>query len=189
MLELETFKERTANINSYKVDAIKAYMILRCISPPRILIVSPNFIYGGDFAEQFKNAGFSVLNMHINWQGLSKKFDRIWNSTANSVVIEGNFIDIPDNEKFTGIYTCVYLYPNKSADYITKIIDSVKNGKFPKSFFYNDQIGKLRLLLLNNESEFHTQVQIFCKEVIEKNREMYKKYLDYFDNKILTVLI
>jgi hypothetical protein len=142
------------------------------------MIVAPEYCDCAGFAQRFKNDGFSVADIKSN------QISRLWNTIETPCIIYGNVDSVPDAAQFPGMYTCVYLYPNKSQDYIKRIRDFIQNGAKPDA-----KISELRVLMLSDDDEFKSRFVAFCTATIENNRNMYKKYCDYFDNKFLTVLL
>jgi hypothetical protein len=178
---------------SYKTDQDKAYSILYCLTPQRILINSPLGVNGKIFANRFKKEGFSVLSVGVfdlmsASAILKNKIKKLWNGKSqNPVLIEGKFSSTEDiAELFTGVYSYVYLYPNSLKGYARMIHDSIvgdNKGAIPNTD--KERLEKIR----NIPEEFNKELGLLTKKYSEINRSLYREHCEIFDNKILTVLL
>ena|SRR5271165_1860502 len=174
----------------YKVAADKAILILKCLSPARIIINSPPFINGSTFAAEFKKCGFNVLSFGKSPLSSRDKelIKNLWHDRQKrSVIIEGYFTDI-DAGIFTEPYSYVYLYPNISSTYsdiITKVLKS--DEPIVESPTITEEIVKLRQLKSKKVAE--REIKKFINDCIKQNRENHKKYCELHNDRVFTVLV
>lgn len=174
----------------YKVASDKAILILKCLSPTRIIINSPPFIDGSTFAAEFKKCGFNVLSFGKNPITLRDRelIKNLWNDKQKrSVIVEGYFTDI-DTDIFTEPYSYVYLYPNIASEYsdlITKVLKS--DEPIIESPTITEEIVKLRQLKPKKVAD--REIKKFIDERIKQNRENHKKYCELNNDRVFTVLV
>lgn len=168
---------------SYRVDEEKAYDILYCLTPPRILVNRPLYVNGRNFVNKFKKEGFSVLSLD---KLDPAKIKKTWNlSSHNPVIIEGCFENTEDIvSNFTGIYSYIYLYPNTTQNYAHQILDHITSDTSN-----TDEIVNIRNLKLKGDPSWKKEFELLVGNCAKKNQTLYKEHCKLFDNKILTVLI
>jgi hypothetical protein len=194
--------------STYKVDSEKAARILKCLTPPHILINSPPFVNGELFATQFKKEGFSVLSIPLgNIEKNKDKISRLWNTEYdNSIIVEGHF-PVIDKNIFTGTYSYVYLYPNVPKEYAKKVMEFVKGTSTVDDPDLQKKIDDLRSIISSEssqplgkkkkstdsrekmEAKFQAEFKKFVDDLLAKNRETYKKHCEHFDDRVFTVLV
>jgi hypothetical protein len=171
---------------AYKVDSEKGYRILRCLTPPRILINSPPFTNAQDFANKFKSEGFSVLCVSdLRSESNQAKIKNIWDRNSNNPIIiqfyEPDIKIILD--LFKGNYSYVYLYPNNPKEYSNQVIE------FLESDLDASSVTVLDPNLINTARKSKKETNSFIKNLLDNNRNTYKEHCTVYDDKVFTILI
>lgn len=177
----------------YKTDIEKGSIILECISPPIILLNGGFGIGKTYFSEQFKKKNFSVMNLpkDKNFESIVD-IDKIQNVLKNRknfdhypIIIEANISDENIISKiFSGNYqnfTYVFMYPNNSKNYRANIQKKLENNEYPmeiKELFEEYKI--------NNNINIINKITLF---LLNKNKEIFKRHLEFFEDKLFTILI
>lgn len=204
--------------NAYKVDIDKGYKILRCISPPIILLNSPPAMDKTEFIKKFRDDGYSILSdvSDLSDDKQIKKIHQILtdrkykNMDHTPLIIDANIINENliikiFNDNFNN-FTYVFLYPNNSKLYKEHITNYLSN-KTSQNLFDNFNQLKLNTIidLINNilktdqdnnlknklmiEKERDKNITKLTIELIKLSKETYQRHLEMFDNKIFTILI
>lgn len=191
----------------YRVDIEKAIKLIRCVRP-RITYINGLFGSGKTYiTNQFKSDGFSVLSL----DKIYARIDRSDNKNIQEhlmkevhshlrrfessvpVIIEG-FMKDPAvlRDIFTGefeIFTYAYMYPNNAKRYKDRLMHSMteRNWSFDHTpYSFPPHIVNVKDLDVLRESGKGANTVV--KKLIEINRDIYKKHLDAFDDRILTIL-
>ncbi len=172
---------------SYKTDSEKGFKLLKCLSVPIIIVVGPFGVGKTDFASKFKSEGYSVLNLGKNKSQIDKTISAHLAKSKNMLVMIEVNISNPEelNKLLTNyMFSLVYLYPNSGAKYKSNVESKLKQDD---------------LKLSDNEMELQPKIEEYIKtrtgltkivsELMKKNNETYEKYLEFFEDKLLTVLI
>lgn len=179
---------------SYKIDPEKGFKILRCISPPIILVNGPLAVGKSTFVNNFKREGFSILNINEMPLENIRKYLKNRKERAidhNPVILEANI----DNDKtiseiFDGEFhnfTYVYVYPNNAKSYKEHLTSKINSEKIylPKN---QDKIAK-EIEQIKQSSDQDKQITKLTVELINLNKEIYNIHLETFEEKILTILV
>lgn len=165
---------------SYKVDAKKGYKALRSISPPIIFVNGMIASGKDDFLQLFKDDSYSIVKFKAVPQLRSYMTNRKGRFDHNPLIIDANVKDENMiNDIFSGEFhnfTYVFIYPNQANEFekkILPIINDFKNGAY-KATDYE--------IFPNNKND------LTSLDFLKLNREIYKAHLEFFDNKILTIL-
>lgn len=151
---------------SYKTDTEKGFKLLRSVSPPIIFVNGPSMIGKTFFVNKFKKEGYSILTLV---EDSDNNLDKILNFLKN--------------QKRLGI------------DHMSCIIEAnIKNEKLISDIFSNEYHNFTYVFLYpNNLKKYKEYIKDTNKEQLidlsTEARERYKRHLEYFDDKILTILI
>lgn len=178
---------------SYKIDPEKGFKILRCISPPVILINDVAGIGNSEMAVRFKKEGYSILNAkNMNAEQVQKYLSNRKEKSFdhNSLIMEfGTGDDKLISDIFSGEFhnfTYVFLYPNNAKLLKEKLREKISGGGgFPEDLTsLVEQIKKTKV-----EQEKEKLLTKLTVETLKIVKEIYGKHLETFDDKILTILM
>jgi hypothetical protein len=173
---------------SYKVNLEKGVDILKSVNPPLIVVNGLISTNKKSLAKKLKEIEFSVLEV-----GIADEKSRVrtrnylrkakTNFPNTPIVLKTNFLNPEELNTFLGeiLYTVVFMYPNNQKSYHQRlVIDSEEIGDITIPENYPESIKSAA-----KEKNLHKLVIELC----ELNKKTYEDYLNYFDERLLTILV
>jgi len=179
---------------SYKTDSDKGFKLLHCLSPPIIVINDP-FQIDSSFVRQFKEDGYSVLDTtEMNQEKIKSYLDSRKSRFDHQTLII--FVRINDPERLNQllpeeyqIFTLVILYPNDNKKYRDLLKQQIANDSFkPESNAEIEELVK-EIKKETDDIKLNNLANKLTAKMISSNKEIYQKFLNYFEEKFLTILI
>jgi hypothetical protein len=177
---------------SYKTDQAKAIKILRCLTPPRVLVNGPPMVDMSEFVRELGGDGFNAVLAHGD-DASRQRIGKIWKRKGSGSTLvagcipEGWMLD--GNEKiFNGSYSYVFLYINNPQEYAKLVMNFIKSSSPPPAGL-DAETRRLITEARAPGADIAGLARRLVAELLKSNRETYQRHCDIFEERILTVLL
>lgn len=163
---------------SYKVNIEKGVKLLRSVSPPIIFINGMIASGKEEFIQLLKEEGFSTIKFKSITQIQQYLKNRKGKFDHMPLIIDANINDakmISDifTDEFHN-FTYVFMYPNEQKEFSKRLNEKLPNYKHEEYEIVPSNFGVKK----NND----------VLDFLKINREIYNNHLEFFEERILTIL-